>query len=172
MSDVLQKKRILLVEDDAGSRKLMSIVLGRTGYEVIGVPDGETALDPTNGAASVDLIIMDLELPSLSGAAVIEKLKSDPVTKHIPVIVTTSTDRGSQVVQQAIKAGAEKILYKPTPMNLANGTPITEVSALLGHANVNITMQVYAHFIPKLKTDSASRLAESIFKAPSEAASE
>jgi len=57
-------------------------------------------------------------------------------------------------------------------IHLANGTPITEVSALLGHANVNITMQVYAHFIPKLKTNSASRLAGSIFKAPSEAASE
>jgi integrase len=57
-------------------------------------------------------------------------------------------------------------------IHLANGTPITEVSALLGHANVNITMTVYAHFIPKMQTDSAARLAASIFQAHKEVATE
>lgn len=113
-----RKKTILLVEDDSGSRNLMSIVLSRARYEVIAVADGETALDPNTGAHTVDLIIMDLQLPGLNGAAVIEKLKSNAATKHIPVIVTTSADRDSPLVQQAIEAGAEKILYKPTPMDL------------------------------------------------------
>jgi integrase len=44
-----------------------------------------------------------------------------------------------------------------------NGTPIPEVSAMLGHANVNITLTVYTHFIPKMQTDSATRLAAAIF---------
>jgi integrase len=53
-------------------------------------------------------------------------------------------------------------------IHMMNGTPITEVSAMLGHANVNITMQVYAHFVPKMQTDSATRLAATILKASKE----
>jgi integrase len=44
-----------------------------------------------------------------------------------------------------------------------NGTAIPEVSAMLGHANVNITLTVYTHFIPRMQTDSSSRLAAVIF---------
>jgi hypothetical protein len=43
------------------------------------------------------------------------------------------------------------------------GTPIPEVSAMLGHSNVNITLTVYTHFIPKMQTDSSARLASAIF---------
>ena len=48
-------------------------------------------------------------------------------------------------------------------IHLMNGTPIPEVSAMLGHANVNITLAIYTHFIPKMQTESASRLAAAIF---------
>jgi integrase len=48
-------------------------------------------------------------------------------------------------------------------IHLMSGTPIPEVSAMLGHANVNITLAVYTHFIPKMQTDSSSRLASAIF---------
>jgi integrase len=48
-------------------------------------------------------------------------------------------------------------------IHLMNGTPIPEVSAMLGHANVNITLTVYTHFIPKMQTDSSSKLAAAIF---------
>jgi hypothetical protein len=44
-----------------------------------------------------------------------------------------------------------------------NTTPIPEVSAMLGHANVNITLTVYTHLIPKMQTDSATKLAAAIF---------
>jgi hypothetical protein len=44
-----------------------------------------------------------------------------------------------------------------------NGTPIPEVSAMLGHANVNITLTVYSHFIPEMRTDSSAKLAAAIF---------
>jgi len=49
-------------------------------------------------------------------------------------------------------------------IHLMQGTPIPEVSAMLGHANVNITLTVYSHFIPKMRTDSTARFAASIFK--------
>ena len=46
---------------------------------------------------------------------------------------------------------------------LSQGTPITEVSAYLGHANTQITLEVYSHWLPRTPTNSISRLAESIF---------
>jgi CheY-like chemotaxis protein len=112
------KKKILIVEDDDGSRKLMSIVLGRSGYEILEAADGAAAIEATWANQPVDLIIMDLELPGLTGSEVIRRLKKNPSTSRIPVLVTTSFDRGTPLVLQAIEAGADKILYKPTPMNI------------------------------------------------------
>jgi integrase len=48
-------------------------------------------------------------------------------------------------------------------IHLMNGTPIPDVSSMLGRANVNIRLTVYTHFIPKMQTDSSSRLAAAIF---------
>ena len=121
------KKTILLIEDDSGSRKLMSVVLGRAGYELIAAADGTEAMEKTHAARPVDLIIIDLELPGLSGSKIIGQIKDDPSTSHIPMIVTTSCDRDSSLVQEAVHAGAAKILFKPTPMS----TLVTEVGRYL-----------------------------------------
>ena len=118
MASMIRKKKILIVEDDAGSRKLMSILLSRSPYEIITATNGIEAFERVRTDAPVDLILMDLELPGLTGGAVIRQLKNDPSTSAIPVIVTTSSDRESPLVQQALDAGASRILYKPTPMNV------------------------------------------------------
>jgi len=69
---------------------------------------------------------------------------------------------------EKIKGKGEKQLRRLTvhslrhsfaSIHLMNGTPIPEVSSMLGHANVNITLTVYTHFIPRMQTDSSSRLA-------------
>jgi len=69
---------------------------------------------------------------------------------------------------EKIKGKGEKQLRRLTvhslrhsfaSIHLMNGTPILEVSSMLGHANVNITLTVYTHFIPRMQTDSSSRLA-------------
>ena len=96
----------------------MSILLSRSPYEIITATNGIEAFERVRTDAPVDLILMDLELPGLTGGAVIRQLKNDPSTSAIPVIVTTSSDRESPLVQQALDAGASRILYKPTPMNV------------------------------------------------------
>ena len=116
MTTMERKKRILIVEDDAGSRKLMAILLSRASYDTITAGNAAEAIDRASHPELVDLIVMDLELPGITGGEIIRQLKNDPSTNHIPVIVTTSSDRGSLLVRQAIEAGADKILYKPTPM--------------------------------------------------------
>jgi integrase len=57
-----------------------------------------------------------------------------------------------------------RLRHSGASIHLMSGTPIPEVSAMLGHANVNITLTVYTHFVPKMHTDSAARLAAAIFK--------
>jgi CheY-like chemotaxis protein len=111
------KKKILVVEDDAGSRKLILLVLGRA-YDLIEAANGAEAIDLAHASEPPDLIITDLELPDVTGDKLILQLKDDPSTTRIPVLVTTASDRGSLLVQQAIDAGAAAILYKPTPMNV------------------------------------------------------
>lgn len=111
-----RKKRILIVEYDVGSRKLMSVLLSRVSYDITAAGNAAEAIDRASHPEPADLIIMDLELPGATGGEIIRRLKSDPSTGQIPVIVTTSSDRGSPLVREAIEAGAEKILYKPTPM--------------------------------------------------------
>ena len=107
------KRKILIAEDDSGSRKLFAIVLGRGGYDIV---EAATGLEAINLArvTQPDLIIMDIEMPGMSGDQVLKQIKADASIKHIPVIIVTVHDRDSLPVQRAIAAGAAKVLYKPT----------------------------------------------------------
>jgi CheY-like chemotaxis protein len=111
------KKKILVVEDNAASRNLIALVLGRSGYDVAEATTGVDAIDQAH-ATHPDLIIMDLGLPEMTGDEATVRLKADPSTKDIPVIVNTALDRQSSLVARALAAGAAQILYKPTPLKV------------------------------------------------------
>src|SRR5689334_3488944 len=103
------KGRILLVEDNAGLRELMAIVLTRSGYEVFEAGDGLAALDLAV-TRHPDLLIVDLLLPSgLTGDEVIAQLKTNPETRSMPVIVTTALPQGDPLVKRALAAGALEV---------------------------------------------------------------
>src|SRR5687768_15281716 len=112
-----REKRILVVEDSSGFRKLLALVFGKTGYEFFEATNGLEAIERAR-AIQPDLIIMDIELPGMFGDEVILRLKADESTSHIPVIVTTSYDRDDTIVRSAKAAGAAMVLYKPTPMKV------------------------------------------------------
>ena len=107
------KKRILIVEDNADSRELLVIVLKRSGYEVVEATTGLAALDQTH-ATRPDLIIMDLGLPGITGDEATARLKTDPSTRDIPVIINSAFNKEAAIVERAIAVGAAEILYKPT----------------------------------------------------------
>lgn len=109
------QKRILIVEDDIGSRKLLATVFSRAGYEVIEAATGNEALQLVRESRP-DLIILDLDLPGIAGDEVIHFVKGDPAIRHIPILVTTFFDPEAPLVQRARAGGAAKILFKPTPM--------------------------------------------------------
>ena len=104
-------KRILVVEDNDLNRKPFCDVLKSQGFVTEPVGDGRDALDKARAFAP-NLIIMDIQLPNISGLDLIEAAKKDPVLRAIPVLaVTAYAGRGDE--DRIRDAGAEGYLAKP-----------------------------------------------------------
>ena len=80
---------VLIVEDNPLNMKLFSAMVGSQGYDVLQAGDGRAALDLAH-QEHPDLIIMDLQLPEISGLEVTHSLKADSDTSSIPIIATTA----------------------------------------------------------------------------------
>jgi CheY-like chemotaxis protein len=111
------KKRILVVEDHAEIRRLLVFFLKQMGYDVIEAATGMAALAAAR-ATFPDLITMDLGLPDVRGDEVTARLKTDPATEHIPVIVITAYYGDAELLESAAAAGACEILYKPVSLRI------------------------------------------------------
>ncbi|HEX7753391.1 MAG TPA: response regulator [Novosphingobium sp.] len=104
-------KRILVVEDNDLNRKLFCDVLKSQGFAVEPVADGLEALERARGFVP-NLIIMDIQLPNVSGLDLIEAAKADPVLRSIPVLaVTAYAGKGDE--ERIRHAGADSYLAKP-----------------------------------------------------------
>jgi len=110
-SPTLLKNKILVVEDNSAIRQLVVLRLKELGYEVFEAETGLSAFRQAR-ATSPDLILMDLGMPVIDGEEVMAWLKTDLVTRHIPIIVTTAFLFGPSV-DRAIAAGAAEVMYKP-----------------------------------------------------------
>ena len=103
--------RILVVDDNASNRDLLSRRLQREGYRVTSVEGGAAALAMI-AAEGFDLVLLDLMMPGMSGFEVLNRLKADGGTRHIPVIMISALDELDSTVR-CIEAGAEDYLPKP-----------------------------------------------------------
>ena len=104
-------KTILYVEDHEFNRKIVRDLLARTSYRLIEAVDGVTGV-ATAREVLPDLIIMDIQLPKLSGLDATHQLRFEPRTAHIPIIVITSFALAGDE-QKAREAGAAAYLAKP-----------------------------------------------------------
>ena len=103
--------RVLIVEDDELNMKLFTDLLEAQGYEVFQTQDGLKALDMAREHRP-DLILMDIQLPEVSGIDVTKWLKADDELKHIPVIaVTAFAMKGDEEKIRA--SGCEAYISKP-----------------------------------------------------------
>jgi two-component system, chemotaxis family, response regulator Rcp1 len=109
---------ILLVEDNPGDVRLFKEALWETGmpHHLHSVDDGEKALnllfDREGRATYPDVVILDINLPKLSGHEVLRAIKQDARTRTLPVIVLSSS-RAKSDVQQAYESNANCYLQKP-----------------------------------------------------------
>jgi two-component system, cell cycle response regulator DivK len=102
---------ILYVEDNALNRKIVRDLLRRTAYRLIEAPDGETGVEMAL-AERPGLILMDVQLPRISGFEVTRRLRADPATAATPIIAITSFALSGDE-QRAREAGASAYLPKP-----------------------------------------------------------
>jgi len=105
---------ILHVEDDPEIRELVAVAFAREGWEILSVGDGETAfaaLSPPGGRLPA-CAVLDIMLPGMDGLEILRRLKADPATRPIPVIMTTARGEESDIVA-GLELGADDYVVKP-----------------------------------------------------------
>lgn len=107
----MAKKKILIVEDEESLLKLESILLTSKGYDVRGVANGQEALDALQ-EEHPDLVLLDIMLPEIDGFEVCQRIKSNPDTKDIPVIMLTAK-KSREDMARGEKVGADWYITKP-----------------------------------------------------------
>lgn len=112
-------KTILLIEDNLDDERLTRRVLQKNNVmnEVVVACDGQEAVEKLFAATAgdrvvPDLIILDLNLPKISGLEVLRRIRADAILRHTPVVVLTAGAPGSQA-QECYEAGANSFIVKP-----------------------------------------------------------
>jgi CheY-like chemotaxis protein len=111
--------KVLLIEDDEFAAEMYRLRLVADGYTVVVGQDGEEGLRMATDE-SPDFIYLDLRLPGLDGFEVLERLRSDPTTRHIPVIILSNYGE-PELRERGLKLGALEFLVKAdtTPAQLS-----------------------------------------------------
>jgi len=107
----MSKPHILVVEDEEDIQELIAYNLGREGYRVTAVGSGEEIAQQTR-AAMPDLIVLDLMLPGMDGLEACRRLKAEPETRAIPVVMLTAKGEESDIVA-GLELGADDYVTKP-----------------------------------------------------------
>jgi two-component system cell cycle response regulator DivK len=107
----MSQQTILYIEDNEYNRKIVRQLLGRTSYRLLEAADGEAGVALAKGELP-NLILMDVQLPKMSGLDATRVLKADARTSHIPIVVITSFALSGDR-ERAAEAGASSYLAKP-----------------------------------------------------------
>ncbi len=112
-------ERILIVEDNPQNMKVFEMILSAKGYSLLKATDGEEALDMALSGCP-DLIIMDIQLPGMSGLEVTRKLRENSAFSRIPIIaISAYAMEGDR--EKAIGAGCNAYLSKPFSIHELRG---------------------------------------------------
>lgn len=106
----MEKHRILIVEDNADTRRFLEVMLGKE-YEVFTAENGVIGVDHARNKAP-DLIILDIMLPILSGYDTCSLLKKDEKTRHIPIIFLSAKNTVNDITE-GLTTGADDYIPKP-----------------------------------------------------------
>jgi DNA-binding response OmpR family regulator len=119
-------KRILVVDDDPTSLKLLDLILNKEGYQVMTASNGLEALRKAR-LESPDLLILDVMLPGFDGFEICHRLRTEPATATMPIMMLSSKQQKSDQ-DAASKVGANAFLSKPVDRKAL----LTKVAELLG----------------------------------------
>lgn len=111
----MRKGKILVVDDEVNITQILEFSIGAEGYEVISAANGEEAIDKAR-REQPDLIILDIMMPKIDGYEACRILKSNPLTKSIPVVLLTAKGRDIDK-RLGYEVGATDYIVKPFSPN-------------------------------------------------------
>jgi CheY-like chemotaxis protein len=118
LPEPLAPLRILVAEDDPAVARLYAAYAQSRGHLVLFAQDGAEAL-VSAAAERPDLILLDVAMPRLDGRDALQRLKADPVTRDIPVLVITAHGGDQQLRDLMLELGAFDVLEKPIDLQIA-----------------------------------------------------
>jgi two-component system chemotaxis response regulator CheY len=107
-------KKVLVVDDSETIRQQVGRALEQAGFSVVEAGDGIEGLDRVN-QHQFSMVILDVNMPRLNGLDLLDRLKGDPKTAHLPVLMLT-TEAHQAMIERAKKAGAKGWIVKPVKM--------------------------------------------------------
>jgi DNA-binding response OmpR family regulator len=105
------KRKILVVDDEAGALMLIGIMLDKGGFAIIKAADASSALDALE-QDTPDLIILDVMMPGMDGITLCRRIREREATRQTPVLMLSAKDDANSIIQ-GIEAGANDYLTKP-----------------------------------------------------------
>jgi twitching motility two-component system response regulator PilG len=129
---MIRKKRILIVEDEESLLKLETILLTVKGFEVIGAITGKMAIEKI-GVEEFDLVLLDIMLPDIDGFEVCLRLRKDPRTASVPVIMLTG-HKNQGDYDRGLQCGANSYFFKP----FKSAMIIDEIKRLLAESEAGM----------------------------------
>ncbi|MER3427724.1 MAG: diguanylate cyclase response regulator [Pyrinomonas sp.] len=114
---MIGRQKVLVADDDRDKRQLLTIALEKEGYEVWAVADGEQALHAIE-KWQPDLVVTDVIMPKLDGYELARRLRENPQTRFIPIIIQTAARSAAQDIRRGAEVGALGYLTDPTDLGL------------------------------------------------------
>jgi len=104
--------KVLVVDDDKTTRKMISLILNSKGYEVVTAENGIEALQKL-GIEDINLILTDMNMPYMDGIELVKQIRSSQERSNIPIVMIT-TEADEEEKRKAFQAGVDDYLVKPT----------------------------------------------------------
>jgi adenylate cyclase len=128
---------ILAVDDQPANLRLLEAILSPRGYHIVPASSGEEALGRLPGSGA-DLVLLDIVMPGMDGYEVCRRIRAEPETAYLPVVMLTAS--GDQEKVHAIEAGADDFVTKP----LNQGELLARVASLVRVKRYQDTIQLQA----------------------------
>lgn len=133
---------LLVVDDDAHHRVMLSRGLERRGYLVLQAASGPEAL-AVLALEAVELVLLDVRMPGVDGLQVLRQIRADHTPSQLPVVMATSRDR-SEHIAEALEAGANDYVTKPVDFTVALARVRTQLKASRAERELRVSEERYA----------------------------
>jgi len=142
---------ILIIDDDPDSLKLLRMRLEKSGHTVLDAKDGEEGLRLALQTSKLGLVFLDIRIPKIDGWEVCRKIKSNPLTLHLPVVMLTGCSQDTQEMYGR-QCGADEYIIKPWDGKqiLAVATKLLDNSRKALDIKSSVMQQRFRQFIQRV----------------------